>query len=147
MQIRYRLQLTVSPTVLFDLLHDYSLRSQWDTFTPDAELLDAGAAARGVAVRCTDKHGRTMVTRYCAFDRPHVATVRMTHGPWPFVRFGGCWRIVARGDRNCELMVSYHITTRPAWAQPLLDPLVGLLFSYHTRKRLRALQQFILSRH
>jgi hypothetical protein len=144
MQIRLCIPLAVSPSELFELLHNYTLRKKWDTFVPDATLLGAHEAGAGVIVRCVDGRGRSMDTVYTGFDRPTVATIKMLTGPWPFYRFGGSWRIVEEGPGYSRLFVNYHLVTRPACLRFVLERLVSAIFRHQTQKRLEALAGYIV---
>lgn len=143
MRIKLALEVPTSAASLFSLLHDYDQRARWDTFVPEAVLLDAATAARGVTVRCTDRFGLSMDTRYVGFQPPHLATVRMTRGPWPFSQLAGSWRIVEPHQGRCTLVVTYNLKTKPRFARPLLEPVVTALFWLQTWRRLRALSQFV----
>ena len=79
------INIQAKPEVVFDLIHDYSRRLEWDTFLQEACLLDgAERAGLGVKARCTARNGFAgfaMETVYVSFDRPRVAAVKMTNGP------------------------------------------------------------------
>ena len=73
------------PEAVFDLIHDYARRLDWDPFLREARLLD-GATSAGLGVKslCTARGGfagLAMETVYVSFDRPNVAAVKMTKGP------------------------------------------------------------------
>ena len=74
-----------SPEDVFDLIHDYRRRLDWDPFLKEARLLDgAESAGLGIKSRCTARNGfggLAMETVYVSFDRPRVAAVQMTRGP------------------------------------------------------------------
>jgi len=143
MRIKLHIRLRASSSYVFSLLHDYSLRAGWDTFVPDAVLLNAKQAGRGVVVRCTDRFGLVMETVYVGFRPPHLATIRMTRGPGVFEQLAGSWRLADSGECECVLHVTYNLKTRPRWARPVLEPIVAGLFWLQTRRRLRALALYV----
>src|SRR6266849_10772259 len=78
------LLIAASPETVFDLIHDYRRRLEWDPFLKEARLLDRDAAALGATCRCTSKNsfgGMAMDAVYVSFERPHVAAVKMIRGP------------------------------------------------------------------
>jgi len=79
------IEIRARPEAVFDLIHDYARRLEWDPFLKEACLLEgAEAAGRGVKARCTARNGfggLAMETIYLSFDRPAVAAVKMTKGP------------------------------------------------------------------
>ncbi len=146
MRIRLTSELSLPAESLFALLHDYRQRGRWDTFVPEAVLLDAAQAASGVTVRCTDRFGLTMDTQYVGFRPPHLATIRMVRGPRVFQQLAGSWRIEELGSRRCRLLVTYNIKTSPAPLRLVVEPVVVSLFWLQTWRRLRALKRFTESR-
>ena len=52
------IEIRASPEAIFDLIHDYPRRLEWDPFLKEACLLEgAGAAGLGVKARCTARNG------------------------------------------------------------------------------------------
>lgn len=147
MRIRASIELGLPAARIFALLHDYDQRVRWDTFVPNAVLLDATVPGPGVTVRCTDKLGLRMDTRYVAFRPPYLATVRMVQGPWPFRQLAGSWRIVEQTPDHCTLLVTYNLKTRPGAIRPIVEPLVTALFWLQTWRRLRALARYVGTLH
>ena len=80
------IEIDASPEDVFDLIHDYSQRLQWDPFLRKAYLLDGATHADvGVCSRCVARRaagGLAMDTEYVSFKRPDVAAVKMTNGPF-----------------------------------------------------------------
>jgi hypothetical protein len=140
--------------VVFDVVHDYGIRLQWDTLLSKACIVDEAATEAGVGVRtlCVGRtaFGRVgMETVYVSFDRPRVAAVKMSRGPW-FV--GGFAASIRHTDSLTEpgtqSLVTYklQIYGRPRWLRFLLDPLLRLAFRYETRKRLLSLKRYVETR-
>lgn len=135
---------------VFDVIHDYGIRLQWDTLLSDARIIDEGvaAAAVGVSTLCV---GRTIFGRvgietvYVSFDRPRVAAVRMKRGPWFLADFAASIRHSNAGAGS-RVVYKLRITTQPMWLQFLLDPLLKLVFRLETQKRLNSLKRYIEAR-
>jgi len=140
---------------VFDVIHDYEIRLHWDTLLSKACILDgpSAKAAVGVSTLCV---GRSTVARsgmetvYISFDRPRVAAVRMTRGPWFIADFAASIRhipvetlAVGRGGR---VVYKFRITARPKWLRIILDPLLRLFFQRETHKRLASLKQYVEKR-
>lgn len=109
----------------------------------DSVLIGAQVARKGAVVRCRDRLGFTMDTVYSGFRRPYSASVRMTTGPWPFSRLGGCWRLKPAGPRDCQLFITYNIKTTPRLARIVIEPFVCAVFYLQTVRRMRALQRHL----
>ena len=72
---------------VFDLLHDYDRRLEWDTLLRAAYLDDGfTAAAQGATSVCVGRWsvgGFALKTVYVTFDRPKLAAVKLVNRP-PF---------------------------------------------------------------
>jgi hypothetical protein len=135
---------------IFDLIHDYSRRLEWDPFLREARLLDAALAARkGVRSRCVARRslgGWAMETVYVSFDRPGVAAVTMTRGPFFLAKFAASIRQETTSNGSTRVTYRYLFTCRPRWLAPLLRPLMQWVLRRETRGRLAALKRFLESR-
>src|SRR5712692_11381608 len=92
-----------SPETVFDLIHDYRRRLEWDPFLKEARLLDRDAAALGATCRCTSKNsfgGMAMDAVYVSFERPHVAAVKMIRGPRILESFAATLKQDAVGNQT-----------------------------------------------
>jgi hypothetical protein len=124
---------------VFNLLHDYGRRLDWDPFLSEARIV-AGKSGVGCVVRCTErKLGLSMDTEYVSFKFPKLAAVRMTRGPWFLGLFTGTWLLEDLGGARTRVRFHYNVIGGPK----ILTPLLGLLFRYESRQRLGALQRFI----
>ena len=131
-----------TPELVFDVLHDYARRLDWDPFLRRADVLSASAAGLHVKTLCVAKWssgGLGMETEYVSFDRPHVAAVRMTRGPWFFESFAASIRQDAHTDGTTRVTYRYNFRSRPSF----LDPLLRVIFARETQARLWALKRFI----
>jgi ribosome-associated toxin RatA of RatAB toxin-antitoxin module len=133
-------------TRLFALTQDYRRRLTWDPFLKEARLLDgATEPAIGVRALCVAKSGLAMETEYVSFNPPHVTAVKMTRGPWFIESFAGSWRFVAAADGVTRVFFRYHVRARPRWLAWALSPVLALVFSRDTRKRLAALKRAMVT--
>jgi uncharacterized protein YndB with AHSA1/START domain len=131
------------PERVFDLLHDYARRLTWDPFLRRADVIDADEAGLHVRTLCVAKWtrgGLGMETEYVSFDRPRVAAVRMTRGPWFFGSFAASIRQVPRTDGTTRVTYRYNFRVRPRWLSPALAPVMRFVFMRETRRRLAALK-------
>jgi hypothetical protein len=82
---------------------------------------------------------------YVAFDRPRVAAVKMINAPPLFARWAASIRHAAIGTGESRITYKYSFTARPRWLRWLLEPVMGVVFRWETRKRLNALRQHFLA--
>lgn len=133
-----------TPETLFALTQDYGRRLQWDPFLRSAQLV-GGATEAGMGVRayCVADTGLGMETEYVSFNPPSVAAVKMTRGPWFIGGFAGSWRFMPRADGRTRVVFRYSVRARPAWIQPLLNPVLVRVFAREVRRRLEGLRDFV----
>jgi hypothetical protein len=141
------IEIAASAAAVFDLIHDYSRRLEWDPFLREAVLLNgATEAGAGVSSRCTARAavgGIAMETVHVSFHRPGVAAVRMTNGPWFLKTFAAAIRHDANENASCRVTYRYNFSCRPRWLLYLIQPIVNRVFHRETIRRLRALKQFM----
>src|SRR5262245_33788851 len=128
--------------VVFDLIHDYGRRLEWDRMLSEARLL-GGAAAAGVGVRslCVGTWRSAylpMETEYVTFERGRVAAVKLTNRPALFDRFAATIRheAVDGGLSRVTYMYSFH--ARPRALALLLEPIMNRMLTREIRWRLAA---------
>jgi hypothetical protein len=131
---------------VFDLFHDYTRRLEWDTLLQAAYLDDgAKAAAKGVTAVCvgrTSLGGIALKAVYVTFERPTLAAVKMVNTPVFFESWAASIRHEDISPHESRLTYKFQFTTRPHFLRFILDPIMGRLFAWETRKRLRALKGF-----
>ncbi len=129
---------------VFDLVHDYGRRLEWDTLLRAAYLDDGHTvAALGATSVCVGRRalgGIALRTRYISFQRPRFAAVEMLNAPPLFGRWAASIRHVDTGPRESRITYTYSFTARPRALAWLLEPLLGVVFRWETKKRLRALR-------
>jgi hypothetical protein len=129
------------------LIHDYEVRLEWDTLLSKACIVDnSPKAGLGVKTLCVGRNtvaGFGMETVYISFDRPRVAAVRMTRGPWFVKDFAASITHQALDENRSRVTYKFKITARPKWLRFVLDPILRVVFQWETRKRLRSLKRFV----
>jgi len=133
-------------SAVFDLLHDYTRRLQWDTLL-QAAYLDDGAkvAAKGVTAVCVGRKSLGSIalkTVYVTFERPTLAAVKMVNAPIFFQSWAASIRHEDISERESRLTYKFQFTARPSLLRFVLEPLMERLFVWETRKRLQALKAF-----
>ena len=132
---------------VFDLIHDYSRRLEWDPFLREARLLDGAQVADvGVSSRCVARRavgGAAMDTVYVTFSRPTVAAVSMTRGPWFLRSFAASIRHDCIEDGIVRVTYRYNFKAFPRFLAFLIEPVVQLVFRRETSRRLSALKRFV----
>lgn len=131
---------------VFDLLHDYSRRLEWDTLL-QAAYLEAGHTTAGVGVTsvCVGRRALgslALQTVYVTFQRPTVAAVKMVNAPPFFQTWAASIHHEDLSPRASRLTYKFHFTTKPRVLQIIFDPLMEQVFRWETQKRLQALANF-----
>lgn len=131
---------------VFDVIHDYDRRLEWDTLLQEAylepEFSEAGVGAISVCRGRTMLGGIALRTRYVSFQRGKVAAVEMLNKPPFFETFAASIRHLPIDRLSSEVIYKLNFTARPAWLRPVLHPLMRAAFVWETRKRLRALRDY-----
>ena len=132
---------------VFDLLHDYGRRLEWDTLLKEARLTKGHEhAAKGATSLCVGKFLFGLVgieTQYLTFLRGQVAAVCMINRPVMFQSFAASIRHEDIGERS---RVTYKLHFRLRAMCRLLEPVVHTYLKIETRRRLRALAEYLESR-
>jgi hypothetical protein len=134
---------------VFDLIHDYSRRLEWDPFLRAASLLnDAQVAELGVSSRCVARRavgGLAMDTVYVSFKRRFVASVKMTRGPLFLDLFAASLRQDRVDDKTTRVTYRYNFKAWPRCFAFLVEPIVNWVFKRETQQRLLALKSHLES--
>ncbi len=136
-----------SSAAVFDLLHDYDRRLEWDTLLRAAYLAGGHTAAgKGVTAVCVGRRslgGLVFETVYVTFERPARAAVRLVNRvPW-FETWAASIQHRDLPSGESQLIYTFHFTVKPRRLRFILDPLLERIFHWETRRRLRALQRFL----
>lgn len=125
---------------VFDLLHDYDRRLEWDTLLSAAYLADGHTAAgKGVTSVCVGRRslgGLAFKTVYVTFERPSRAAVKLVNAPAFFATWAASIQHQDLPGGASRISYTFHFTARPRLLRPLLDPLMERIFRWETQKRL-----------
>src|SRR5262245_34443266 len=106
-----------SSAEVFDLLHDYARRLEWDTLLSAAYLDDGFTEAKlGATSVCIGRRslgGLALKTVYVAFDRPRVAAVKLVNAPRFFEKWAASIRHEDVGPNRSRVTYSFHFTAKP----------------------------------
>jgi hypothetical protein len=130
---------------VFELVHDYSRRLEWDSMLSEARLL-GGATAAGLGVRSlcvgTWKGGYLgLETEYIRFEPGRIAAVKLTNHPPFFDNFAASIRHEPLGTGRSRAIYTLNFRARPRALAALLDPLMKGMLEREVRERLAALQR------
>ena len=132
---------------VFDLVHDYRRRLEWDTMLREACLLGgAEAAGPGVRTRCVGTWKgafQVLETEYVRFERGKIATVKLTNRPLLFRRFAATIRHDVIGSRSSRLTYTFSFQASPVLLASMLEPLMKNRMAREVRDRLGALRDFM----
>lgn len=139
-----------SAEAVFELLHDYKKRLEWDTLLQEAYLEpEFDEAAKGAISVCRGKMilgGFALRTCYVSFEKGKVAAVKLLNRPPFFDSFAASIRHLRIDDNHSEVIYKVNFTARPRFLRPILNPLTRSVFVWETRKRLKSLKKFFQSR-
>lgn len=128
--------------VVFDLVHDYTRRLQWDTLLREAYVEGDGPAGHGAIAVCSGRWaigGLTVRTVYVSFERGVVAAVKMVNNPRLFARWAASIRHEPLDQGRSRITYTYNFRARPRLLAFVIEPILAIVFRWETRKRLRAL--------
>lgn len=140
-------QMPVSGEKVFQLLHDYDRRLEWDTLLRKAELTRGCARAeQGATSLCV---GRPffgifgLETRYVTYQEGKIAAVEMINHPPLFGEFAASIRH-ENNDAGSIATYKFRFTARPRILRWFLEPLILRALKAETAKRLSALAQYLI---
>lgn len=131
---------------VFDLLHDYERRLEWDTLLQKAYLEDDfPESCKGAISVCQGKAslgGFALRTMYITFERGKVAAVKMLNQPPFFETFAASIRHSDIGENQSEIVYKVNFTAKPKFLRWILHPIMKAFIVWETRKRLASLKEF-----
>ncbi len=135
-----------SAVEVFDLVHNYKRRLEWDTLLQKAYLESEFTVAENGAISvCQGKTilgGFALRTEYVSFERGKVAAVKMLNQPPFFDTFAASIRHSDIGKNNSEIIYKVKFTAKPKFLRFILHPIMKAVFAWETGKRLKALKKF-----
>lgn len=137
-------------TAVFDVIHDYGCRLEWDTMLREARLLDgattAGLGVRSLCVGTWRSAYLALETEYIRFEPGQAAAVSLTNRPPFFEQFAATIRHDGVGNGRCRTTYIYFFRARPRFLASILEPIMNLMLKREIRNRLRALRHFLENR-
>lgn len=131
---------------VFNVLHDYSRRLEWDTLLSSAALTRGHTVAgKGASSLCVGKRrlgGIGIETRYVSFAPGSLAAVEMINRPAFFESFAASIRHVDTPEGSL-LTYKFRFTAKPGWLRWVLEPVMLAALRLETQKRLRALAAYM----
>lgn len=135
-----------SAKAVFDLLHDYQRRLEWDTLLRAAYLEpEFSVACKDAVSVCQGRFllgGFALRTVYVSFERGKVAAVKMLNNPPFFDTFAASIRHFDISENSSEIVYKFSFTAKPKFLRWFLHPVMSKVFAWETRKRLQALKKF-----
>lgn len=135
-----------SAVEVFDLVHDYKRRLEWDTLLQKAYLEDEfPESCKGAISVCQGRNilgGFALRTEYVSFERGKVAAVKMLNQPPFFDTFAASIRHLDIGENQSEIVYKVNFTAKPKFLRWLLHPVMKIILVWETKKRLAALKNF-----
>ena len=142
-----RIDIEAEPEAIFDLIHDYDRRLDWDPFLQEACLIDgarkADVGVRSICVAGGWFAGLTMETMYVSFRRPDIAAVKMTKGPFVLSSFAASIAVGRGAMSRSTVTYRFNLRTRPSWFRFVMEPVAARVFRRETRLRLIALKRHL----
>lgn len=140
-----------SPCItVFNVLHDYSCRLEWDSMLSEARLLAGAIAAEpGVRSLCVGTWRSAYLaleTEYIQFEPGRVAAVTLTNRPPFFEHFAATIRHDAISENRSRVTYIYFFRARPRFFAPLLEPIMNAVFKREVQNRLDSLCRFLEGR-
>lgn len=136
-------------TAVFELIHDYRRRLEWDTLLQEAYLEpEFSEANRGAISVCRGKWilgGFALRTQYVSFEKGKVAAVKLLNQPPFFASFAASIRHIEIDADHSEVIYKVNFTAKPRLLRLILHPLMRVVLVWETRKRLKALKNFFQS--
>lgn len=139
---------------VFDVVHDYEIRTDWDTLLRSARMEGNRVPEQGAVAVCAARWylgGLVFRTRYVTFNRPVVAAVTLVKPYFIFENWSASIRhrevaglgANSAGDGASEVIYTLNLRCRPTrFARPL-EVVAMKAFELETRRRLRALKRYI----
>jgi ribosome-associated toxin RatA of RatAB toxin-antitoxin module len=131
---------------VFDLIHDYKRRLEWDTMLQKAylepEFDEAKIGAISVCQGRPILGGFALRTEYVTFQRGKVAAVKLLNQPPFFETFAASIRHFDLSENQSKIVYEFNFTAKPKWLQFVLHPIMSRVFNWETGKRLQALKRF-----
>jgi hypothetical protein len=131
----------------FEAFFNHTIRRKWDTLL-HVSYVEGGGTHPRVGVITSNEGGGwkaalSMRTRFLTYDPPQQASAVLVEPTGPFAQWGASMRFRDRVDGRSEMTYPFTIHLRPRWLGRILDPIAGLLFTWETRRRFKAMASYL----
>ncbi len=131
---------------VFDLIHNYERRLEWDTLLQKAYLEPEFTVANlGAISVCQGRQilgGFALRTQYISFQRGKIAAIKMLNQPPFFDTFAASIAHRELSNNQSEVIYTFNFTAQPRCLRFILHPIMVKIFAWETGKRLQALKHF-----
>lgn len=137
------------PQRVFDVVHDYGVRTQWDTMLRSARMAGDQAPGKDAVAACSARWylgGLTFRTRYVTFNPPSLAAVTLVKPYFIFRNWSASIRhreVEGSAGAASEVVYTLNLQCRPGWLARPMEVVAGRLFAIETRRRLGALKRYV----
>lgn len=140
------IEINTSAVAVFELIHNYEIRLQWDSMLCEAKLLGGcREAAKGVRTRCVGNWKclwLAIEADYLSYEKGKVAAVKMSNKPMFFADFAATIRHDDLKDGRSKVTYIYHFDAKPRCLAFLLEPIMKFCLNREVTHRLAALKRF-----
>ena len=140
------IEINAKSDAVFELIHNYNIRLQWDSMLCQAKLLGgATEAAKGVRTRCVGNWKclwLAIEADYLSYEKGKVAAVKMSNKPMFFAEFAATIRHDDTEDGRSKVTYTYHFNATPRCLAFLLELIMKLCLNREVSHRLAALKRF-----
>lgn len=132
--------------VVFDTIHNYDKRLEWDTLLRRAYVVGPHEPDTGVETVCVAKWhlgGFSFRTRYVSFRRPTLAAVVLVKPYFVFSKWAASIRHKELSPGTSEVVYTLTFNCRPHVLAGFLERCAGWMFEKETARRLSALKRYL----
>ena len=146
----HSIKINANSDAVFELIHNYDIRLQWDSMLCEAKLLGgATKAANGVRTRCVGNWKclwLAIEADYLRFEEGKIAAVKMSNRPMFFAEFAATIRHDDLENGRSKVTYIYHFNATPRRLAFLLEPIMKFCLNREVTHRLAALKSFAENR-
>ncbi len=132
---------------VFEVIHNYDCRLEWDSMLSEARLLDgattAGLGIRSLCVGTWQSLFLPMETEYIRFTSGKVAAVTLTNRPLFFDHFAATIKHEALANGRSKTTYIYFFRATPRFLAPVLEPIMNVMLKREVRNRLQSLRAYL----
>lgn len=135
-----------SSQAVFDVIHDYDRRLEWDTLLSAAEVLDGDSPGPGVRTRCRARPvlgGYAFTTKYITLRPPQLAAVALERPIFVFTDWAASMRHRDISADSSTVTYTMTFSCRPSFLAGIIEPVAARVFQWETRRRLQALARYV----